>query len=189
MWDTTDMTTHKGFAAVTALIVVLGLIVLGGAGYVALNPQVMGTSEQVQETDDGVQTEPGDHQEVDRDANDGMQANAKTTISWRLTNAGENTEGMPQTNVIAVVDGKSYETGKYLGSCSEIGASGGIDAKGLLAGELSAVQCWYAGSGNEIGVFAHEDGGYQILVGELSEGEAGAGLFRGAFEIKIDIVP
>ena len=189
VWDTSSMTTYKGFAAVTAMIVVLGLIVLGGVGYIALNPSVMQPSAQVQETDDGVQTEPGDHQEVDHDANDGVQTSTQTVISWRLASAGETTDGMPQTNVIAVVNGTSYGAGTFLGSCSEIGATGGIDGTGLLAGELSAVQCWYAGGGNEIGVFAHEDGGYQILVGELSEGEAGAGLFRGAFQIKYDIAP
>ena len=37
---------------------------------------------------------------------------------------------------------------------------------------------------NEIGVFAHEDGGFDVMVGELSEGEGGAGMFRGNFSIK-----
>ena len=74
--------------------------------------------------------------------------------------------------------------GTFAGSCSEIGASGGIDGKGLLAGELGAAQCWFAGGGNEIGVFADEDGGLEVMVGELGEGEEGAGMFRGDFSIK-----
>ncbi len=109
-------------------------------------------------------------------------------ISWQYASQAE-VDGIPYTHVTAVIDGTEYAVGAFTGSCSEIGESGGVDGKGLLAGELSATQCWFAGGGNEVGVFAHEDGGYQILVGELGEGEEGAGLFRGNFEIKIDISP
>lgn len=58
------------------------------------------------------------------------------------------------------------------------------DGKGLLAGELAAAQCWFAGGGDEIGVFAHEDGGFDIMVGQLGEGEEGSGVFRGNFHIR-----
>ena len=173
------MTHHKGFAALTALLIALGVIVLGGIAYVVMHPQAMPGD---------VQTEPGDHQEEGHAASDGVSSDTKTTITWRLTNAAE-VNGIPQTSVTAVVNGTAYAVGTFSGSCNEIGANGGIDSKGLLAGELSAVQCWFAGSGDEIGVFAHEDGGYQIMAGELSEGADGAGMFRGNFSIKKDIQP
>jgi hypothetical protein len=179
-----DMNYNKGFAAVTAIMIVLGVIVLGGAGYVAMNPQVLRapTGDSTQE-DDGVQTEPGDHAEVDHEANEGMSTNAQSSIVWSFESMGE-IQGTPYTTVTVVIDGTAHEVGKFVGSCSEVGASGGIDATGLLAGELSAAQCWFAGSGDEIGVFAHEDGGFEIMVGELSEREEGAGMFRGNFSIK-----
>ena len=163
------MNNQRGFALSTVLLVVLGIIVLGGAGYVAMNPQVF-------------QAPAGETSQT------GGVGDTKTSIAWRFTSAGE-VDAMPYTNVAVVVNGKTYEMGKFLGSCSEVGASGGIDGEGLLAGELSAAQCYFAGGGNEIGVFAHEDGGFQIMVGELSEGDAETPPFRGDFEIKVDIQP
>lgn len=173
------MNTTRGFAAVTALLIVLGIVVIGGAGYVALNPEVLKAPAA---SDDGVQTEPGDHPEEEQPA-------SGNGISWKIESAGE-IEATPYTKVSVTVDGKTYDMGSFAGSCSQVGASGGVDGKGLLAGELSAVQCWFAGGGDEIGVFAHEDGGYQIMVGGLSEpdGESSQG-FRGDFSIKYDIAP
>jgi hypothetical protein len=179
---------HKGFAGLMVLWVVLGLFVLGGAGYVALNPDVIKTSTTVEE-DAQVQTAPGDHPEVDHDANDGVSATAsgKIGIHWKFDTKAE-VNNIPQTMVSVQVGEKVYEVGTFQGSCSEIGASGGVDGKGLLAGEVAGAQCWFAGGGDEIGVFAHEDGGYQIMTGSISEpdGEGATG-FRGDFHIKTDI--
>jgi hypothetical protein len=155
------MKHQKGFAGITVLLIALGIIILGGVGYVAMNPQVLQKSAS-------------------------KTAVAKTSIAWRFANAGE-VDAMPHTKVTAVVNGTAYEAGTFVGSCSEIGASGGVDGKGLLAGELSAAQCWFAGGGNEIGVFAHEDGGFEIMTGELSEGEPNAPMFRGDFHVKTSI--
>ncbi len=169
------MNTQKGFTSVTALFIVMVVAALGGV-YIKMNPGTIATI-----TDDGVQTEPGDHMEVDHAANEGVTAT--TTITWQYKDAGE-VDGMPHTTVTAVINGTAYEAGTFLGSCSEIGTTGGIDGKGLLAGELSATQCWFAGGGNEVGVFAHEDGGFDILVGELSEGNQEIPFFRGNFTVK-----
>ena len=158
------MNYNKGFGMVAVLVVVLGIMALGGAGYVAMNPEVLDTFR-----------------------GEGAEGNGKISIEWNLTSAGE-VDGMPYTNVAVYINGGINQVGKFLGSCSEIGATGGVDGKGLLAGELSAVQCWFAGGGNEIGVFAHEDGGVDIMVGELGEGEEGAGVFRGDFSVKNSIV-
>jgi hypothetical protein len=147
------MNNTKGFALVSLLAVVLGVLVLGGAGYWAMKPQA------AQAPEDG-----------------------SSKIAWHFTSEAE-ADGIPYTSIAVSIDGTLYEAGRFTGSCSEVAANGGIDGKGLLIGELSAAQCWFAGGGNEIGVFAHEDGGYDLMVGELSEGAEGAGLFRGDFSI------
>jgi hypothetical protein len=169
------MNHHTGFAAVAALLVIVGAIILGGIGYVALNPSAL----HAPAPEDGEQVAPGDHPETDHEAHDGAHA----SIAWRFADAGE-TDGVPRTSVTVAIDGTVHAVGSFAGSCSELGASGGIDGKGLLAGELSAAQCWFAGGGNEIGVFANEDGGYDVMVGDLSEGESGAGVFRGDFKVR-----
>jgi hypothetical protein len=156
------MTYNKGFAGTTVLLAVLAILLLGGAGYVALHP-------------DALQTLQGKNTQ-------NAATNAKTSIAWQFTAAAE-VDGIPYTNVTAVINGKSHSAGTFQGSCSIVGVSGGVDGKGLLAGELAAAQCWYAGGGDEIGVFANEDGGYEIMTGSLSEGDAETPGFRGDFKI------
>lgn len=110
-------------------------------------------------------------------------SHGKISINWKFTSAGEK-DGIPYTKVTAVLSFKEYDAGTYAGTCSEIGANNqnGIDGKGLLPGELSGVQCWYAGGGDEVGLFAHEDGGFDLLAGQLGEGEEGSPFFRGNFK-------
>lgn len=112
-------------------------------------------------------------------------AQPKSSIVWKFADAGER-DGIPYTKVTVAINNKPYEAGQFAGSCNEIGANGstGIDGKGLLPGELSAAQCWYAGGGDEVGVFANENGGFDIMTGQLGEGEEGAGMFRGDFKVK-----
>lgn len=107
-------------------------------------------------------------------------------IGWKFESAPEK-ENIPYTNVSVTVNGKTQKVGTFQGSCSELGASGGIDGKGLLAGELSAAQCWFAGGGDEIGVFATEDGGLELMTGGLSEGAEGEGMFRGDFSVQNEL--
>ena len=142
----------------------LVVLVLAGVGYVVMNPQVL----QVV----GINFAPKDEGEPN--------------IAWQFKDA-EEVDAIPHTEVSVIVNGKTHTIGKFQGSCQEIGATGGIDGKGLLAGELSAAQCWYAGGGDEIGVFAIESGGVEVMVGSLSEGADGAGMFRGDFNIRTDI--
>jgi hypothetical protein len=108
-------------------------------------------------------------------------------ITWTITPTEDDQYGTPHAEVSVTVEGKSYVIGTFAGQCKDIAASGSIDGKGLVAGELSAVECYWAGSGDEIGVFAHEDGGYQILVGEIGEPTAETPAFRGNFKVKVDI--
>lgn len=116
--------------------------------------------------------------------------NATTTQSgkvvpkWTFTDVPQAQESdPPQTKVTLTLGAKTYDAGTYAGSCSEIGANGGVDGKGLVAGELSGVQCWYAGGGDEVGLFAEEDGSMSLKHGDLDEpnGEGYQGL-RGNFK-------
>lgn len=176
------MITHKGFGLVAVLLIVAGVLVVGAGTYVALNPKAV--------------SEPGDAYEQQADADTErkekgwIELESSTLITWKFIPVQERYEqddSIPETAVSVVIDGKVYGVGRFQGSCSEIGASGGVDGKGLLAGELSAAQCWFAGGGDEIGVFAHEDGGYQIMVGTLEEPIEGGAGFRGDFKIKVDV--
>jgi len=162
---------------------------LGGTAYVVTQDSMKAPADQVATMEEKhVQTAPGDHPEVDHDANGGVAASAtgKIGINWKFESAGEK-DYVPQTKVTAIVSSKPHVVGVFAGTCSEIGPSGGVDGKGLLAGELSGVQCWYAGGGNEIGLFAIEDGGVEIMVGELDEGSAENAGVRGNFKIRTDI--
>jgi hypothetical protein len=167
------MENQKGSAASTGLIVALGVIVLGLIGYIVMGPQEEAAKPAA---------------EAPKENMGAAQPAGKSSIVWRMSDAGE-ADNIPYTSVTVLVNGEAYDMGKFQGTCAEIGASGGVDGKGLLAGELSAVQCWFAGGGDEIGVFAHEDGGFDILVGVLEEPIEGSAGFRGNFTGKYTILP
>ncbi len=163
---------EKGFAATAALLVALLVIMVGIGGYVAMNPEILGERP---ENENGTNIEEIDQSEV--------SAETTARISWRFTDAGEE-DGIPYTDVTVTINDEPYTVGKFQGSCAEVGASGGVDGRGLLAGELAAAQCWFAGGGNEIGIFANEAGGIDIMVGVLDEGTAETASFRGDFEVR-----
>lgn len=164
------------------LLIIGVLAILSGGAYVVLNPEALKAP-----ADDGIQTAPGDHPEEDHNASEGVSASAKTSISWKLTDLGER-DYAPYTKIEVIINGTTYDAGEHMGHCdTDVGATGGIDGGGLLPGELSARQCWWGGGGHEIGVFAHEDGGYQIMVGYLDEGGAHDPGMRGDFKVRTDI--
>ncbi len=170
--------TNKNIFAAIAVIIIVGFGV-----YVFTNVEI---NKKVVVGDYGdrvMQTAPGDHPEVDHPANEGVATDKKTSVVWNFKVVGES-DGISYTGVEAVINNQSYDIGKFQGSCSVVGSTGGIDSKGLLAGEVSAAQCWFAGAGDEIGVFTHEDGGYDIMTGELGEGVDGGPFFRGNFKVK-----
>ena len=105
----------------------------------------------------------------------------KAAYTWQFENLGENpdTHG-DMTKVTLTSGGKTYDAGTYQGSCAEIGAQGGVDGTGLVAGEVSGAQCWFAGGGDEIGVFS-ENGKLVIKRGQLEEPQGEGGAFRGNF--------
>ncbi len=97
-------------------------------------------------------------------------------FEWTFESKGENAEGMPSTEVALWRGDSIYPAGTYAGSCSIIEES----AWELVEGELTGVICWFAGGGNEIGVF-EENGTYAVKVGDLDEGSAEEPGFRGNF--------
>ncbi|OGG41986.1 hypothetical protein A2837_02140 [Candidatus Kaiserbacteria bacterium RIFCSPHIGHO2_01_FULL_46_22] len=126
-----------------------------------------------------------DDPEVIYGANERGTGDLKISIAWRLIRA-EEVDNVVYTNVSAVINGTTYEIGKFRGYCNDVGSGHGIDTKGLLAGEIDAAQCWLGESGNEIGIFANEDGGFDIMIGVLSEGVGGS-ILRHDFEVKQSI--
>jgi hypothetical protein len=106
-------------------------------------------------------------------------------ISWRFVSNGFDEQIYGETtNVTLLVGGQSYDAGTYNGSCWELGK----DTDPLLEGEISGIQCWFAGGGDEVGVFAQK-GGYVVRHGYLEEpqGDGTPGMrgnFTQLFEIE-----
>ncbi len=165
------MNTNKGFAAISVVIALAIAAVIGGGAYVAMNPEVI--KAPAEETQD----------EAGRtDVNAKAEIKSGADISWDFIDAGEK-DGIPYTRVML----NGHHVGDYQGSCYEVTANGGVDDKSLLTGQISAAQCWFAGGGDEIGVFGNEDGGVDVMVGALEEPIEGSAGFRGDFELRTDI--
>ena len=98
----------------------------------------------------------------------------KPTFMWKFADSGESTTtGATLTAVTLVTGGKSYAAGSYLGTCTQIIPNSGPNAPVLLPQEVSGIQCWFAGSGDEVGVFTVGDS-YVVKHGELSEPDESA---------------
>ncbi len=102
-------------------------------------------------------------------------------FSWRFTEIGEDaTTGAPRTQVTLKVGTTSYPSGTYIGSCVE------VESGQLSENEKAAAMCWFAGGGNEIGVF-EEGGRLLVKLGDLDEGSAETDGFRGNFRTLYEI--
>lgn len=111
------------------------------------------------------------------------QQSGKIVPKWTFETVGtDEASGADRTKVTLTLGDKSYDAGTFNGSCAEIGATGGVDGKGLVAGEVSGVQCWFAGGGDEIGLF-EENGQLSLKHGVLEEpqGDGSEGV-RGGFK-------
>lgn len=92
-----------------------------------------------------------------------------------------NDEGdTPRTKVTLQHAGETKEIGTYNGSCSEIAA------ENLQENQVSGVLCWWAGAGDEIGVFK-EGGEYVVKVGVQEESTAESEGFRGNFDTEVQL--
>lgn len=112
--------------------------------------------------------------------------------AWQLTEIPEDpaTPGIPRTGVVLDTNGKTYLIGEFNGSCFVIEKS----EWELVEHEKSGVICWWAGGGNEIGIFEENgpsSGSGQartvVKVGQLDEGTAEGGGMRGNFEVLLEI--
>ena len=122
----------------------------------------------------------------DMKANEAVPVNTNTYV-WKFEDMGTDANSMPTTKVTLTVNGKSYDAGSYSGSCVEVKAGAmGVTGELADAGEVSRVQCWFAGGGNEVGVY-DIDGKVVLKVGEVGEGEVGGAPFRGNFKTLLEI--
>lgn len=101
-------------------------------------------------------------------------AAAASDVDWTFVPADDDpASGAPRTAVTVRIAGREHEVGTYQGSCA-------LRQDDLLPGEKSAVLCWFAGGGTELGVF-EEDGGLVVKAGTVDEGSAEEAGFRGDF--------
>lgn len=108
---------------------------------------------------------------TDQSSNTEVATTTQTqSYAWTFNDKGEDASGMPSTEVS--LNGKVV--GTYSGRCSVIKDT----SWKLLDGEKDGVICWWAGGGDEIGVF---EGGI-VKTGDLSEGDAETAGTRGNFK-------
>ncbi|MGB4076260.1 MAG: hypothetical protein WBK28_00965 [Minisyncoccia bacterium] len=100
------------------------------------------------------------------------------SLSWEFAPAGTDAAtGAPETKVMLMVNGKLNELGIATGSCSILDGSGGWP---LADGEVTGVICYFAGAGEEYGVF-HEVGEYVVKKGVVEEGSSEEPGLRGEY--------
>lgn len=100
---------------------------------------------------------------------------ATPTISWEFAEEGEDEFGAPVTRVFVVANGNRSDLGTSLGSCSE------LSSEQFQESQVSGALCWWAGAGDEYGVF-EEQGGLVVKKGIQEESTAESEGFRGQFD-------
>jgi hypothetical protein len=114
---------------------------------------------------------------------DGTLAPAGLGIEWIINDSGAFAEsGAPLTTIAIRVDGTLRSVGTFEGSCSDMKTT----AWKMDANEIAGVVCWFAGGGQEIGVF-DENGDTSVKVGFLEEGTAEGPGYRGDFNTLFEI--
>lgn len=162
----------------TVLYIVIALLLIAAGVYATAKFGGMSKVEESSETEaDSI---------IESVVEVGGTTSTKIGIAWKFDVLGEDATGMPHTRVTLLVSGEPYEIGTYSGTCNEVGASGGIDGTGLIEGEVAAAQCYFAGGGEEIGVF-EENGKIFVKEGVIDEGSAEAAGVRGGFKLKLSI--
>ena len=106
----------------------------------------------------------------------------KHAVNWKFQQVGEGKFGDPQTKVTVTWDGASHDAGTYSGTCAEVDGSNGT----LSEGEVSGALCWFAGAGDEIGIF-NEKGAFVLKHGEQQEPSGEGAGFRGNFKTLLSL--
>lgn len=110
-----------------------------------------------------------------------LAQNEALSYAWTFTDNGYNEATYANsTNVTLTVNGKIYNIGTYNGSCSELGS------EALDSNQITGVLCWWAGAGDEIGIFT-ENGKLVVKHGDHEEPTAESEGFRGNFETILDL--
>lgn len=106
-------------------------------------------------------------------------ATSTPSYTWNMTDIGEHPSapGIPRTGVTLTVNGTTHPIGEFNGNCSEIKGSGWT----LQPGEVSGIICWWAGGGDEVGIFS-ENGQTVVKQGVLDEGSAETPGVRGGYK-------
>ncbi len=154
------------------IVIVVLLIAIAGGVYYWYGHRNSSTSMQAMERTTPSETVPASQESL-----------GKHSVEWKFDPLPEDAAtGAPMTKVTVTWDGASHDAGTYQGSCAEIDGSNGT----LQDGQVSGALCWWAGAGDEIGVFS-ENGGFVLKHGEQQEPSAEAQGFRGNFETLITL--
>lgn len=103
------------------------------------------------------------------------------SYAWDFEALGED-RGVPRTEVALKVGPDYHTIGTYAGTCFDMKGSSWV----MDADEIAGAICWWAGGGKEIGVYREGDT-YVIKAGDLDEGTAETGGFRGNFKTVLEI--
>jgi hypothetical protein len=109
-------------------------------------------------------------------------------IDWIFTALPDDpAAGTPMTKVSLAIDGgASRIIGSYAGSCTTIIGS----SWQLQQNETSGAICYFAGGGNEIGVFVNpDDSTLSVQQGDIDEGSAETPSTRGNFRELFKVTP
>jgi len=158
------------------IISVIAAIIMLGALYVLSNNTKTKTktplSTPQQEATTTIQTETAK-----------STTSTSTSISheWHFS-AHEDPDGMNRTDVSLTVNNENHILGTYDGACFLVAPDKtGITGEFADPNEIDRAQCYFAGGGNEIGLFKEGDT-ILVKVGELSEGSMEDAPFRGNFK-------
>lgn len=126
---------------------------------------------------------------------DQLPATEESTAEFVITNTYEkpaaNGDLMdPYTELSLKWNGEVIKVGEFIGSCTKLKVNGRpddespatTDSTELLENEISGMLCWWAGGGDEVGVFK-ENGIYLLKKGAQEEPYATEPGFRGDFEV------
>lgn len=147
------------------IVLILGAGILSVAFFYMQKKDVRQT-ESTLTTEIAAQTETKDSKSIDFD--------------WTIEELGENEDFIPIASIKLNITGAAnqrYDLGNFSGNCFEIHGSNWE----RLKNEISGVICWWAGGGEEIGVF-EENGRLEIKKGVLEEGGPDAENLRGNFK-------
>lgn len=104
---------------------------------------------------------------------DDVSSVKSSDVTWKFENAPEDDSGIPSTKVSVQIQQNIYTLGTYQGTCSV--------RSNLDVFELSGALCWYAGFGDEFGVYK-ENNRIIIKHRQVDEGTAETGVQKGNFE-------